>query len=67
MAMPGGPYGKNPMSEMRVKKAERASRFFYFGKKEMCFFKNNLYLFIAPCLVKDETFIVAAVWTIIMQ
>ncbi len=36
----GGPYGKIIMSKTRVKKAEKASRLFWFEKKEMRFFQN---------------------------
>ena len=41
MAMSGGPYGKKTMSKTRVKEAERASRLFWFDKKEMRFFRKS--------------------------
>jgi len=41
MASPGGPYGKRQTLEMCVKKAEKASRLFYFEKKEVRFFKKK--------------------------
>ena len=34
--------GERPVPEMRVKKAEKPKRFFYFGKNKMRFFQNNL-------------------------
>ncbi len=39
--MSGGPYGKKTMSKTRVKEAERASRLFWFDKKEMRFFQKK--------------------------
>jgi len=38
----GGPYGKTIMSKTRVKKAEKASRHFWFEKKEMLNSTNNI-------------------------
>jgi len=40
----GGPYGKIWLPKMCVKKAERASRLFYFEKNKMRFFQNNMYI-----------------------
>ncbi len=48
MGEPGGPYGKTSTPEMRVKKAEKALRLFYFDKKEVRFFKNKMYIMIYP-------------------
>ncbi len=36
----GGPYGKLNMQKTCVKKAEKASRLFYFEKKEKLKFRN---------------------------
>jgi len=36
----GGPYGMSDMQKRCVKKAEKASRLFYFEKKEKLKFRN---------------------------
>jgi len=56
----GGPYGMSDMQKRCVKKAEKASRLFYFEKKEMRFFQNNndndfIYKTLAGMLVPDLT------------
>ncbi len=58
--MSGGPYGRLDMQKRCVKKAEKASRLFYFEKKEMRFFQNNndndfIYKTLAGMLVPDLT------------
>ena len=49
MGEPGGLYGKKTMPEMCVKKAEKALRFLWFGKKEML---NSRYSFYVLTLIK---------------
>ena len=44
--VPGGPYGRKIWQKTRVKKAEKASRLFYFTKNKMRFFQNNTYIIV---------------------
>ena len=48
MAMSGGPYGELAPPKTHVKKAERVSRLFYFGKNKMRFFQNKTDIPVKP-------------------